>query len=417
MLSLKTQDFWENLQPASTIVLDLMNSELMIDSSDSLSQEHHSIQLDDLPILLFLKGMGCLSVRISTHDKDIIQRWTGRIQTYEQLYLSDPDSLKINECHWDEFPSHGDVPVITVKFHSTPHKETTQSWWVPPMLAPLGISESTRLQFLSEVEDQSPNSILNRFSSILEEYKKSSAQLDAVVWAFLLSDSIAIALEAKQLDVALEFCQSNTGALRPVWSHSSRVIRMLKAYDPKAAETIKWAQLFETFSNTQLVELLEEIVPSEAGPQSLKLLTLRAQQSPEELANLAFHAKPFHQRLLLPRISHHWKPFHYGQVLQALETSLAERTFEDLSRLWVSALVRSSRRHAFEDIEKIFRPRFFGFLGSRISQEAQKIILQALAEIPSTECYEFLKRIRRHVQGELADVVEKILKGYTESFS
>ncbi len=382
---------------------------------------HHSssaFNLDEWPLLQFLKGMGIQSVEFFTKDPQAIERWSERILGYELIFLEDPDSLKMIECQWNELDPLNNQILIQCKIASAgvfeDRSHLTDTYSVPPMHAPLGISEEARLKIIDEVAHQSPQDVLSRFVSILQEYRTGAKKIDPVVWAFLVGDIVTVALDSKLLEKAIQLIDEHKLALAPLWSNTERVQRLFAAYDPKPSELVPWARIFDSLSTAQLMTYVEALLGTPAGPQILKLMNMRAQQDPAELVDICFRSQALTQKLLLQWLAPHWRPFHYGRILNALDTLLQSPVDPELLRLWLQALIRASKTNAFDDLVKVFKPRFFGLWGARTSLQTKRALLNALAEQPSSDSIEFLKKIRAFVHGELADQVEKLLHGYRE---
>lgn len=375
-----------------------------------------SVSLDEWPILSFLKGMGFGQVQFNSNDAGLVERWAERIYGYEQLFLEDPDNLKVMEFNWDEVDPQSGRCLIRCIRQSGPTNPARQqtSYWVPPMLAPLGITEDQRARFVSEIESQSAAETISRFTTILNEFKRASSQIDDQVWGALLLDFITITLKEKHLDRAIQIAEEHREALIPTWSRFDKVQEALSAYDPKPTELALWAKIFEGISTQALVGFLQHFLGSTAGPQLLKLMNFRAQRDPELLVDFAFDSPASVQKLLLQWLAPHWKPFHYSRLLNAFEESVRRNADEDLMKLWMGALLQASKAHVFGDLFKIFKPKLFGLFGNPAPLTARRAIIRVLAEHPSADCREFLKNIRKYVQGELADQVEKLLQTHRE---
>lgn len=380
------------------------------------SGELESFSLNDSPLLLFMKGLGVERIDFATSDMEIIDRWLERVASYELLFLEDPDHFKFSELQWNEVDPRSNEVLI-----QSFHKETRISldplkthFSVPPMMAPLGIPEEARLKFIQEIEIQLPDETLSRVTSILQEFRTSVKKIDPVIWAMLVGDVIAIALKSKLLEKAVQIAEEHKVGMAPLWNNPDRVSQIFLNYDPKGAEIPAWAKIFETLSTPQLIAMLENFLGSDCGPQILKLMNFRALHTPEELVEICFQSNPLIQKILLQWLSPHWKPFHYGRLLNSLDNALRSRMDEDIIRLWISALMRASKTNAFDDLVKLFQPKFFKIWGTKADIASKRMILNAISENPSSECKEFLKKIRKYVQGELADQVEKLLHGYRQ---
>lgn len=372
--------------------------------------------LDEWPILLFIKGLGIEKIVFHTHDQEIIRRWEERLTSYETLFLEDPDNLKFNECQWDEIdPNSNSALISAVRIQQERDRNYLQvNSSVPPMNAPLGITEDARVKFFSEARRQSPQEVLSRFLAILREFRSGTQRMDPVVWACLLGDTLTIALEEKLLEKAIQIADEHKLHLSPLWNNLERTQKFFAAYDPKSNEVAAWSKIFDSLPSQQLVTYMEILLGTPAGPQILKLMNHRAQQEPGTLIDICFSSNALVQKLLLQWLAPMWKPFHYGRILNALESALSHSGDSDLVRLWIVALLRSSKANAYDDLAKLFQPKFFKIWGSRTDLASKRMILNALSEYPSAECREFLRKIRRHVQGDLADQVEKLLLGYRE---
>ena len=375
-----------------------------------------ALATSDSPLLLFVKGMGVERIDFFTKDSEIVDRWLERLAGYEFLFLEDPDNFKASELQWNELDpnSNEELIVCHIKEAHPQFDQLRAHPSVPPMMAPLGIPEESRLKFLQEIEIQSPDETLSRFTSILQEFRTSVKSIDPLVWAVLVGDVIAITLHSKLLDKAVQIADEHRLGLAPLWNNSDRVIQIFSSYDPKGSEISLWAKIFATLPTPQLINTLETHLGSEGEPQILKLMNYRALHSPEELVEICFGSKPLIQKILLQWLTPHWKPFHYGRLLNSLDQALRSSADEDLVRLWISALVRASKSNAFDDLAKIFRPKFFRIWGTKTDIASKRMILNAISESPSTECREFLRKIRKYVQGELADHVEKMLLAYRQ---
>lgn len=393
-------------ESASIRRIDLVNS-----AYETKSGAAHSFDLEQWPALLFLKGLGFESVKFSDQALDVVETWALRIATYQTSYLFDPENFRKEECNWSETDSQSDLVLIECIAPSkrSPREDPGFKFFVPPLEAPLGIDPGLLEKFRSEVENQSGPETLLRVHSILKEYEKDSKNKDPKIWTSLLVDIISIALESKLLDKAVELAETHRSALESLWSpYNPRVVRLFSAYEPKGAELFSWSRIFSTLKNLPLVEFFEPYLSTSAGPQMIKLMNYRVQNQSDEMAEICFRATESIQRVLLQWLSPHWREKHYPKLWKLTERN---KQNEPMLKLFLNALMRSSRSRALQDLEEYFpRPRLLGRVSTDLN--LQRVILNVLNDYPSIDSLEFIKKVKPNLHGKLADLAEKILSSH-----
>lgn len=369
------------------------------------------------PSFVFLKGLGFKRIHFRQPSDSSLNQWRERVESYQQLYIQDPEYLHIDECIWDEIDPNLDEPVIECVRESTRvevHKP--EAYKVPPMLGPLAIDPAEKEAFIQEIRSHSEADTIRRTLSILKEFRYSSQNFDERLWDDLLLDILGSILEIGDLDRALQLVDDHQNDLRNGWNSTDRIVRVLAAYEPKRAELEKWARVFRSLSLERLISLLDGLLSSPAGPQIIKLMNFRAAQDPEGLIGICLQQNPGIQKILLQWLSPHWKPQHYRQLFEALRTALERGSDKELIQYWIQALFRSYRDQALSDLQSFFRNRAAPKRWLGISNQAdlnkQKSILSALEEMPSTDILMFLKEIRSKVYGRNVDYVERLINNY-----
>ena len=391
--------------------LDLRESRMLRDGSTQL------INLDDWPILIFLKGFGCSKIEFRTRDTTLIDAWSARILSYEQSYLADPDSVKVNECQWDEVDPHSGILLIQCFFERLESLRTTQMTQpaVPLMEGPIGVLSSAALNFRRELETESPVDTLHRFTFILNEYRSYGLIKDPKMWALLIGDVVAVCLEHGQLNKAKQIAEEHREAFSSYWIDVQRTSRLLASYDPKVFELNHWMRVFETIPSAKLIGMLEALLTTPAGPQTLKLISARTHEDPDEMIEICFESESAIQKLLLQWLLPHWRPAHFEKVLKNLHHSRKGKDGPEIQRLWILALVRSSSRNAYDELKAFFKPRLFTLGSSNSQRQFQKLIIQTLGENPSSETREFMKSMLKFLKGDLAQYAEQIIQGQGRS--
>ncbi len=387
--------------------LDLRESLMIRDGSKQI------INLDDWPILIFLKGFGCSKIEFRTRDINLIDAWSARILSYEQSYLSDPDSVKVDECHWDEVDPHSGIALIQCFFERIESFRANQMAQpaVPLMEGPIGVPSSAALNFMRELETESPIDTLHRFTLILNEYRSYGLIKDSKTWSLLIGDVMAVCLEYGQINKAKQIAEEHREALSAYWTDVQRTSRLLASYDPKVFELNHWMKIFETIPSSRLIGMLESLLTTPAGPQTLKLISARTHENPDEMIEICFHSDSAIQKLLLQWLLPHWRPAHFEKILNNLHQSKKRKDGPEIQRLWILALVRSSSRNAYDELYEFFKPKLLIWGSSHPQKKLQKLILQTLGENPNSETREFMKRILKFLKGDLAQYAEQIIQG------
>ena len=360
------------------------------------------------PIMIFMKGLGFEKIIFKTTDTTVLENWAQRITTYQQEYLFDPENFRSEECQWNESDETSGLANIEChwesKHPSKDHLKTTML--VPPLEAPLGVDTETSRKFIDEVSGQSPQEILLRVHSLLKEYEKDSKNKDPQLWGSLVADVVSVALESRFLEKAIEIAETHSSTMENLWDSSyERVARLFSAYDPKGAELFSWSRIFSTFPSAELIKSYESYLASPAGPQMIKLLNYRIQNQSDEMIDICFEEGESIQKHLLQWLTPHWREKHYSRILLQIEN----RTHPSLTRLWVTALLRSSTSRALLDLEKFFPKKSF-WERRRSDAHFQSLILDILAEHPSTETALFIRKIKSRLTGKLAGQAETILQ-------
>jgi hypothetical protein len=371
------------------------------------------INLDDWPILIFLKGFGCSKIEFRTRDTNLIDAWSARILGYEQSYLADPDSVKVNECQWDEIELHSGMALIQCFFERIESFRTTQlaKPAVPLLEGPIGVPSSAALSFMRELETESPIDTLHRFTLILNEYRSYGLIKDSKTWSLLIGDVMAVCLEHGQLHKAKQIAEEHRESLSAYWIDVHRTSRLLASYDPKVFELNNWMKIFETIPSSKLIGMLESLLTTPAGPQTLKLISTRTHENPDEMIEICFQSESAIQKLLLQWLLPHWRPAHFEKILKNLHQSRKRKDGPEIQRLWILALVRSSSRNAYDELKAFFKPKLFTLGSSHARKQLQKLIIQTLGENPNFETREFMKSILKLLKGDLAQYAEQIIQG------
>jgi hypothetical protein len=386
--------------------VDLLNSTIVCEN-----EKAESFDLEQWPVMLFLKGLGFENVSFQPQASTVIGPWAHRLGTYQTAYLFDPENFRKEECQWNEVDDvNGALLIECVEPSKKNRREELRSHFtVPPLEAPLALDTELVKKFRDEVYNQSPQETLLRVHSILKEYDKDSKKKSPMIWTALVTDIISIALEARLLEKAIELSENHQAALKDIWSPgNTRVVRLFSAYDPKGAELFAWSRIFTTLSNAQLVDFFESYLSTPAGAQMIKLMNYRIQNQSDEMVEICFKCSEGVQRLLLQWLSPHWREKHYLQLFSFVEKSVDN---EDMFRLWLSALLRSSQSRALSDLENFFpKPRLLS--RQKINVAFQKMVLGLFMEQPSGEILHFIRKIKSRLGGKLADQAEKILSSH-----
>jgi len=392
-----------------------------IEPSSASEFQDEAINLDDWPILLFLKGIGFDTVSFYSNSQSALERWTARLSQYELIFIADPENLAVEECIWNEKDDTGNLLIECHLPTPSPHQQQkkqrvdiTPGGHVPPLEAPLGIDDDAALRFVDEIEKQTPQETLLRTHLILREFESDAKHKDPFVWASLIADIIAIALESRWVEKAVQIAKDFDQSLKLVWTKSERALRLFSAYDPKPSELRNWSEVFQSCSSVDLVWYLDSQLSTTAGPQILKLMNYRAQTEPELLIEICFQEKPNVQRILLPWLIAHWKLKHYPNVFHHLKTSLEQNESEEIVQLWIVAALRSSAEHSFQDFLQLIPKRKWFCVLDKSKLVFQKLLLKVFTENPSHDVLPFMKKAKHLFSGEIADQAEKLLRNLKE---
>lgn len=396
-----------SLSSTEVSCLDLRESLMLREGSSQF------VNLDEWPILIFLKGFGCSKIEFRTQDTALIDAWSSRILGYEQSYLADPDSVKVNECQWDEVDPHSGIALIQCFFERIENLRANQTLRpsVPLMEGPIGVSSSASMNFIRELETETPTDTLHRFSFILNEYRSYGLINDAKTWSMLIGDVMAVCLEHGQLNKAKQISEEHRDALAAYWLDVQRTVRIISAYDPKVFELNNWMRVFDTLPSSRLIEMLDSLLTTPAGPQTLKLISARTHENPDEMIEICFRSDAAIQKLLLQWLLPHWRPAHFERVLKSLNQSTKRQDASEIQRLWILALVRASSRNAYDELKSFFRPKLFVWKDSNPQKNLQKIIIHTLSENPTSETREFMKSVLKFLKGDLSQLAERIIQG------
>jgi hypothetical protein len=398
---------WTEKQSVSVDIQNgiIIGAELTEDTRDLLEQ---------WPIFLFLKGIGCQKIHFEMGCHEVLGLWVQRMSEYQQEFIQDPENFSTLDHFWDEKSSDSSSHFIRCEFvSSTANRKSIHLGPVPALEAPLGIPEEAARKFVEEIEIQSAKETLHRILLILKEYEREARSKNLAVWANLVADVLTISLQSHLLDKSIQVARDHQETLKEIWTHSDKAIQIFSAYDPKAAEISQWASLFETCPTENLLQYLENHLSSVSGPQMLKLMNYGAQNHSDELIEICLSESGIFKRQLLQWLAPYWRQKHYKRVLENFRASLRDSVpDQELIRRWVSALLRSSRREAFEDLKFIFKPRTLFWKKTNVSVELQRDIILILSEDRNSETYTFLKEIRPFVKGEISNRIEELLQHF-----
>lgn len=390
-----------------------------------LGESGEKVSIDSLwPGFSFLKALGFREIVFRSASPMILEQWTKRIEDYQQKYIEDPEYSGFDDFIWGEPDPDSDTPIIDC-LKQSPFEERTSDRLkviqlglgpVPPMLAPLGVNAKALQSFRDEVENERPEDSLRRINALVEEYKSVQEQSLPPEWTHFLGSILQLSLSQRQLELASQMGRKYADDLRSIFSDDVWTTRLLEAYEPKAPEIKVWSEIFLGLTTKRAIDLLQRSLGTKAGTQLVKIVSTRASQDPESLANLCFSSPPEVQKILLQWLAPYWRPKHYPKILENLEASFLGKDFE-LINSWIHALLRSYAAQGLTDLKKHFQPkRFWNFLKSPQPSEAEapNYILNALQEHRSAEILRFLKEIKPLTKGKSADQVEKLIHSFRE---
>lgn len=370
------------------------------------------------PGFLFLKAMGFEILRFHSQKPNQIQTWMQRIEAYQQSFLEDPEAISIEECTWNEIDEISlDTVIECIQKTSRVDHRPASLYPVPPMEAPLSVEPHALRSFLNEVHHQRDEDILLRLQSILQEFKNDSKNIEEELWTNLVGDIIALALRTRQLDKASKLATEHHETLKNLWFNTDRSLQILSSFEASRSNELQsWNQIFSTLPTDRLIYFFQNHLSSPAGPQIVRLMSIRVKERPNDFAKLCFECEQSSQKLLLQWLSPYWGPQHYRQLYAALLRALKGKSELELIQALIQALLRSYRIQALKDLSLFFTPKtWLKRIFSRtphLEAQKQKSILNALAEIPSADTIVFLKEIRPSLKGEVADYVERLLQSY-----
>ncbi|TVQ77391.1 MAG: hypothetical protein EA369_09360 [Bradymonadales bacterium] len=410
-------------------ILESLNDPLEIDleseswSSKGSNDEELASSLEDLwAAFLFLKAVGFKKVSLRNPQKQSLRNWQKRIEEYQQHFIHDPEYLQLELCQWNESsesnPSELAIecwPAIGAS-RSPTESRVLQSVDILEMKGPRISADAAVLAFREEVETFQASDILRRMLSILREFKFEKSKELPAHWPQLIGSVLRVAIENSLLGLAQDITQEYQDELQDLWKDESKVTELLKAYEARPVEFHQWAEIFRAVDIQLLIRLLERELGGEAGPQIIKLMTYRAEREHESLIEICLELKPATQRLLLQWLAPYWKPKHYPIAIRSLQGILETGRNLDLVNSWVQALLLSYRAQALADLKAYLKPDTSLwrklFKRKSVASKAQRSIIQALADSPSSEILQFLKELRPSLQGEVADEAEKVLQNF-----
>jgi len=402
--------------------LKLVEAKLVHSSGDQ-----SDISLDELwPTLNFLKALGFREILFRRPSNGQISSWMGRLESYQQLFIQDPEYAGAGEFVWNELDPESETSLIecfraNAEPSTQPFEETVQVIElrlgpVPPMMSNLSVDEYALRAFINEIEGNKLEDCLARFESIFDEYRVTQGLNLPDDTSSLVASVICFALERKQVDKARSLVQANEKILKNIFSDPAWIIRLLEIYEPKTTEIQSWSEVFKLIATTQILDLIQSQPATKAARQLVKLMSIRVGREHEELITLCFQVATAKQKILLQWLSPHWRPKYYPQLWIQLEKSLQSSDLE-LIQLWMQALLRCYSAQALEDLKNYFYPMSFWkriWSKSQSKEDSQTRLLNALNENRSTEILKFLKDIRPYVRGKSAHHVEKLISSFKE---
>ena len=391
------------------------------------SGDQSDVSLDELwPTLNFLKALGFREILFRRPTTDHVNKWMGRLESYQQLFIQDPEYAGAGEFVWNELDPESETPLVecfraNAEPSTQPFEETVQVIElslgpVPPMMSNLSVDEQALKGFINELEADNLDDSLGRFASIFEEYRAMQGLHLPEDSGSIVASVICFALENKKIDRARSLVQANEKILEDTFKDPHWLIRLLEIYEPKTTEIQGWSEIFKLLPTPQILDLIESQTGTKAARQLVKLMSIRVSREHEELIALCLKLPPTQQKILLQWLSPHWRPKYYPQLWIQLEHALQSTDLE-LIQLWMQALLRCYSAQALEDLKNYFYPvsfwkRLFSKNSSKV--EAQARLLNALNENRSTEILKFLKDIRPYVRGKSAHQVEKLIGSFKE---
>jgi len=365
--------------------------------------------VEDGSIFLFLKGLQMERIRISTPNEKTIEDWHNRIAGYQSIFIEDPDEFVCKEYEWNAFEDSLSEPVIECFFNERAVKRRltgTPLSSVPLLVGPMRLDSKDLEAFLFEIENQRPEDTLLRMQAILKEYqavKKDSLTENAQ----FIYEIFILALEHHQIEKALQ-----------IWTdyidHQPLSLlqykRILFAMEPKAESREAWLHFFESIKKEQWLQLLGELKDTPTEQRLLKILSYKAQKSPEDFIQISVECPPNVQKHILQWVSSRWKPHHTKFIQRALEYSMANPLHASLIPAWILAYMRSAPQEAFEYFERHFKQKRFFWKTPSGTTPAQRILLEVIKENKTIESMEFLKKIRPLCSGIIQDQIASILE-------
>jgi len=402
--------------------LKLVESKLVHSSGDQ-----SDVSLEELwPTLNFLKALGFREILFRKPSPEHLSKWMGRVESYQQHYIQDPEYAGAEEFVWNELDPDSEAPHIecfkaNAEPSTQPFEESLQVIElglgpVPPMMSNLSVDEQALHGFVNEIEAANLEDAIGRFESIFDEYRSMQGLNMPEDSASVVASVVCFALENKKIEKARSLVSTNEKILKNIFNDPSWIIRLLEIYEPKTAEIQSWSEVFKLIPTSQILDLIETQAGTKAARQLVKLMSIRVGREHEELIVLSFSLTTTKQKILLQWLSPHWRPKYYPQLWIQLERAL-QTTDLELIQLWMQALLRCYSAQALEDLKNYFYPVSFWkriFTKRASKEDAQARLLNALNENRSTEILKFLKDIRPFVRGKSAHQVEKLIGSFKE---
>lgn len=328
---------------------------------------------------------------------------------YENTYLQDPESLNITECQWNEFNDSHDR-IIECVWHArklTLHEVSGQSV-IPPMEAPLGISEESRAAFIAEVENEQPRDTLKRFLAVIREFESSAKTEVSDLVQRLVRHFGELSLRYHALDLVVELAAIYPTFWNSLMVDDTAAQKLIASFDPRPQEFVEWTKLFYKVPNQNLLSFLETAESDQEENKITKLIQFRSLQDPESFVNLLWSSSPKIQRTLLRILSTYWTAPQSDALYARFRDSLADPI---MAKAWFVAAMKAGHDKVFLNLETDFLKRKL-FRKTENGETALSIVLDAFAENMNRNIFDFLKSHLQQLKSSNKKKAEQLVKTF-----
>lgn len=396
-MGLSVKNLSELIAPENSYTIDLDSQHIHCSTSD---QTLSTIEID--PLFIFLRGIGFKKVQFNACSKSDLARWSERIQSYEQLYIEDPESLVVSNCKWHELNESQQLVVeCTLDERRDLHEFSGQSV-VPPFKAPLGVTEEARINFIEEISNESPKDTIKRFFLITQEYfKEDSLDAEQELLEQVVKSLLLLSFEFHCFDIIQKVREKYSATVGKLLNNRDFLKESLEKSEPLPGEFFAWADFFKPTPYEHLISLLNE--PSIERRIS-KVLQMRSLEDPEGVINIFFNSSLEIQKKLFSTLCNHFTVHHVQRLLDLMK-EIKEPSFK--SNLMSQAIKLHSQTALKFCSQSYFSGSRFG--SQKVQSENYLPIINAIEAAPKDERVSFLKKHLKRLDSHGQSIAKKLL--------